>query len=136
MTDPAGPKRASGAGVVPQLRWDAARTDARVRPGGRISLAGWTGASRDAGPVDVFLVAQGTTYSLARIGAGGAGGGGSAHFCRSGVAVPGDVPPGTAVLVVIDPGNPMEIDSIPVAVMGLVTAAGPRPHATLSEPAG
>ncbi len=119
MTDSAGPKHTSGAGVVPQLRWDAARTDTRVRPGARVSLAGWTGASRPTGPVDVFLVAQGATYGLARIRAGGAGGG-PGHFRRSGVAVPGDVPPGAAVLVVIDPGNPMEIDSIPVAVMGLV----------------
>ncbi|MEU1017733.1 hypothetical protein [Streptomyces sp. NPDC005898] len=119
MTDSAGPRHASGAGVVPRLRWDAARTDTRVRPGARISLAGWTGASRPAGPVDVFLVAQGATYGLARIRVGGAGGG-PGHFRRSGVAVPGDVPPGAAVLVVIDPGHPMEIDSIPVAVMGLV----------------
>ncbi|MFF8654121.1 Ig-like domain-containing protein [Streptomyces huasconensis] len=98
-----------------QLQWNADATTARVRAGGVMRLNGWTNSVQSIGNVDVQLVTQGRRFSLGQVATTATGS--SAIFDKKGVPVPTSVPPGMANLVVSEPKNPDNYDTVPVEIL-------------------
>lgn len=103
-----------------QLQWNVTSTTTRVRPGGTMRLYGWTNSVQTIGDVEVQLVTQGRQFSLGRVPTKRPPSGSSAIFGASGIAVPTDVPLGMANLVVSDPKNPSNYDSISVEILPML----------------
>ncbi|UFQ18573.1 MULTISPECIES: hypothetical protein [Streptomyces] len=101
-----------------QLQWNVKNTTSRVRAGGTMRLYGWTNSSDPVGDVAVQLTTQGRRFPLGTFATKSSRGGkDSALFDASGVPVPVGVPGGMANLVLTDPRNPDNFDSIPVQVL-------------------
>ncbi len=104
-----------------QLQWNVKDTTSRVRPGDTMRLYGWTNSRDPVGDVAVQLTAQGRRFPLGTFATKPFGDGlSSALFDVSGVPVPAGVPGGMANLVVTDPRNPDNFDSIPVEILPAV----------------
>ncbi|MEU1017731.1 hypothetical protein [Streptomyces sp. NPDC005898] len=101
-----------------QLQWDVQNTTSRVRAGDTMRLRGWTNSVDPVGNVAVQLTTQGRRFSLGTFATWGYGNGtSSAVFDGTGVPVPAGVPAGMANLVVTDPRDPDNFDSIPVEIL-------------------
>ncbi|MEU7649385.1 hypothetical protein [Streptomyces huasconensis] len=101
-----------------QLQWNVTSTTTQVRAGGTMRLYGWTNSMDPVGDVTVQLTTQGRRFPLGTFATKPYGNGtSSAIFDVSGVPVPVGVPAGMANLVLTDPRNPGNFDSIPVEIL-------------------
>ncbi|KUL34385.1 hypothetical protein ADL22_30525 [Streptomyces sp. NRRL F-4489] len=104
-----------------QLQWNVNRTTSRVRAGDTMRLYGWTNSFDPIGDVEVHLVTRGRRFPLGTFATKPYGDSqSSALFDANRVPVPLDVPAGMANLVVTDPRDPDNFDSIPVDIRPLV----------------
>ncbi|MFH8410346.1 hypothetical protein ACH4FX_37070 [Streptomyces sp. NPDC018019] len=101
-----------------QVQWNVSRTTTRARAGDTMNVRGWTNSTPPIGDVEVYLATEGRKFSLGTLPSRKASSSGnSAVFGKDGVGVPVDVPPGMTNLVVSDPRNPSNFDSIPVEIL-------------------